>query len=139
MQRLIRGEQAMADLHHYRFTEETIHITNLRVNCIIGVNPHERIEEQPLIFNLSFPADFAGSAQDDDMSWTINYSEVAQAVRTFAREGKFHLMETLARQLATHLCDRFALPELKLHIRKPAVIADSDGPAVSLHVQRSKA
>jgi dihydroneopterin aldolase len=129
----------MADaLQRYRFTEETIHITNLRVNCIIGVNPHERVEEQPLIFNLSFPADFQGAASDDDLSWTVNYSEVAQEVRNFTREGRFHLLETLARQLATHLCERFTLPELKIHIRKPAVIADSDGPAVSLSVHRGK-
>jgi dihydroneopterin aldolase len=129
----------MTDVQRYRFSDETIHITNLRVNCVIGVNPHERIEEQPLIFNISFPADFGGAAQDDDLSWTVNYAEVAQEVRNFTREGKFHLLETLARQLATHICDRFSVTELKLHIRKPAVIADSDGPAVSLVVQRGKA
>lgn len=128
----------MADLQRYRFSDETIHITNLRVNCIIGVNPHERIEEQPLIFNLSFPADFAGPATDDDLSWTVNYAEVAQEVRTFTREGKFHLLETLARRLGLHLCERYSLMELRIHIRKPAVIADSDGPAVSLTVQRGK-
>lgn len=129
---------AMPDVQRLRFFEEKIYITNLRVNCIIGVNPHERVEEQPLIFNLEFPSDFAGAAQDDDLSWTINYSEVAQEIRTFTREGRFHLLETLARQLATHLCERFELNELTLHIRKPAVIADSDGPAVSLTARRGK-
>jgi dihydroneopterin aldolase len=128
----------MAEADRVRFFDEAIHITNLRVNCIIGVNPHERVEEQPLIFNLSFPADFGGAAQGDDLSWAVNYAEVAQEVRTFTREGKFHLLETLARRLAAHLCDRFGLPELRLHIRKPAVIADSDGPAVSLLARRVK-
>jgi dihydroneopterin aldolase len=122
----------------YRFSDEVIHITNLRVNCIIGINPHERVDEQPLIFNLSFPADFGGAAQGDDLSWTVNYSEVAQEIRAFTREGRFHLLETLARQLAIHLCERFSLTQLTLHIRKPAVIADSDGPAVSLFVRRGK-
>lgn len=123
----------------YRFSDEVIHITNLRVNCIIGANPHERVEEQPLIFNLSFAAEFSGAAQGDDLSWTVNYAEVAQEIREFAREGRFHLLESLARQLAVHLCEKFGLADLTLHIRKPAVIADSDGPAVSLSVRRGKA
>jgi dihydroneopterin aldolase len=121
----------------YQFSDETIHLTNLRVNCIIGVNPHERVDEQPVIVNASFQWDFTGAAADEDLSWTVNYSDVAQAIRSFARAGKFHLLETLARQLAAHLCDQFSLNHLTLHIRKPTVIADSDGPAVSLTVRRS--
>jgi dihydroneopterin aldolase len=122
----------------YRFADEAIQLVNLRVSCIIGVNPEERVREQPLVFNVTFRADFSGAARDDDLGRTVNYSDVADEVRRFTREGRFQLLETLARRLAEHLCGRFQLSELTLHIRKPAAVADSDGAAVSLAVRRGR-
>jgi len=121
-----------------RYSEETIHLVNLRVECIIGVNPDERVREQPLIVSLSFPASFAAAARNDDLRRTVNYSEVAEAIRAFARAGQYRLLETLARRLAAHLGARFGLARLSLHLRKPQAVAGSDGPAVSLTFRRGR-
>ena len=123
----------------WRFEAETIHIDNLQVRCIIGVRPTERDREQPLVMSLAFPQDFGTAAESDTLEHTVNYSEVAQAARDFVRDGQFGLLETLARQLGMHLCERFGLPSMRLHVRKPQAIADSDGPAVSLTISREGA
>lgn len=123
----------------WRFEAETIHIENLKVQCIIGVRPTEREREQPLVMSIAFPQDFGDAAEGDTLERTVNYSEVAQAARDFVREGRFGLLETLARRLGVHLCERFALARVALHVRKPQAIADSDGPAVSLTVAREGA
>ena len=117
-------------MHDY--SNETIHIENLRVQCIIGVRPHEREKPQGLIISASFPWDFAPSEHSEDLQHTVDYSAVAQAIRDFVQAGRFQLLETLARRLADHVGQRFSLARLSLHIRKPAAIADSDGAAVSL-------
>ena len=116
----------------HRFEDETIHIRGLRVECIVGVRPHEREQPQPLLISLSFPADFAAASESGTLEATVDYSEVAREIETFVRAGRFQLLETLIRRLAEHLGGRFGLSRLSLHVAKPQAIANSDGPALSL-------
>jgi FolB domain-containing protein len=125
------GDAAM-----WRFEGETIRIDNLQVRCIVGVRPDEREREQPLVLSIAFPAEFAAAAESETLERTVDYSEVARAARAFVQEGRFRLLETLARRLGVHLCERFGLARVNLHVRKPQAIPDSDGPAVSLTVTR---
>ena len=120
----------------HRFEGETIHITNLRVEGIIGVRPSERERPQPLIISLSFPGDFSAAAEVDTLEHTTDYSEVAREVREYVQGSRFRLLEALARGLAAHLGERFGLARLTLEIRKPDAVAGSDGPAVSLSLVR---
>jgi 7,8-dihydroneopterin aldolase/epimerase/oxygenase len=120
----------------WRFEDETIYIENLRVQCIVGVRPFERQHEQPLLLSIAFPADFAAASASGALADTVDYSAVAGAAKDFVREGRFELLETLARELGRHLCERFALASMRLRVRKPLAISDSDGPAVSLTVRR---
>lgn len=119
-----------------RFGEEIIHIQNLRVECIVGVKPEERVTPQPLIVSASFRGDFTRAAESDDLADTLDYGLVAQEIRAYLEHSRFQLLETLARRLAEHLSERFALRHVALHIRKPAALAGSDGPAVSLTLTR---
>lgn len=120
----------------WRFEDETLHIDNLRVDCIIGVRPHEREREQPLLLSIAFPGDFGAAAESEALERTVDYGEVARSARRFVQAGRFQLLETLARRLGVHLCEQFGLPSVRLHIRKPEAIADCEGPAVSLTVAR---
>ena len=119
----------------WRFEEETVYIENLRLECIIGVHPEERERAQPLSISLSFPLDFKRAAATESLSETVDYSAVASSTREFASQGSFQLLETLARKLGVHLCQRFALPSIQITIRKPQAIANSGGAAVSLTVR----
>lgn len=47
-------------------------IRDMRVSCIIGVNPHERLEKQQVVINLKFEL-FNGEL------WT-DYAKIAKAV-----------------------------------------------------------
>ena len=115
-----------------QFESETIHILDLKVRAIIGINPDERVLEQALIVSLDIPRGFAGAAATDDLAQTIDYSAVAGETRRFIQAGRFHLLETLARRLAAHLVDTFGLDGISIRVTKPGVIADSGGAAVSL-------
>lgn len=123
----------------HRFADETIHIENLHVKCIIGVNPHERERPQTLIVTASFPWEFGPAEQGESLGKTVDYAEVAQAIRAFAQAGEYRLLETLARRMASHVGERFGLARLALHVRKPEAIAESDGAAVSLTWHRDGA
>ena len=120
----------------FHFENETIHIDNLRVECIIGVNPDERVHPQPLLISIAFRHWFEPAAARDSIDRTVNYSDVAAEARRFVIAGRYHLLETLARRLAERLCETFGLAHLELKVRKPNAVAGSDGPAVSLTIVR---
>ncbi len=116
----------------HRFESETIHISDLRVHCIVGVHPREREQLQPLVLSISFPGNFGTAEREEQLAATVDYAKVAQAAREFVVQGRYKLLETLARGLAAHLGERFGLSRVSLHVRKPEAIADSGGAAVSL-------
>ncbi len=118
----------------WRYEAETIHIDGLRVDCVVGIHPHEREREQPLLISLSFPADFAAAAASEAVSDTVDYSALARETGAFVRAGRFRLLETLVRALGRHLCTTFRLPRIALHVRKPEAIAEADSAALSLIV-----
>ena len=115
-----------------QYSDEEILLENLRVDCIIGIHPHERINEQPLVISLRFPWDFAAAAASESVADTVDYGQVARAVRSFVVQGRFELLETLARRLAEHVLQSFGVAWVRLQVRKPGAVPDSDGAAVAL-------
>ena len=118
------------------FSAETIHLRNLRVDCIIGMRPRERVQPQALLVTLAIPRDFGPASSSEALRDTLDYGALASATREFLVAGRFQLLETLARSLGAHLTQRFGLRELHLTVHKPQAVNGSDGPAVSLTVRQ---
>ena len=55
-------------------TRDKILVTDLRVDCIVGINPIERIKRQNLIINLTIFYDILQCADTDDIKYTVDYS-----------------------------------------------------------------
>lgn len=121
-----------------KFSGEIIHISDLRVECIVGVKEKERETPQPLLLSLSFPHDFLKAALGDQLEETVDYGDVARAVEEFTRDGDFRLLEKLARDLAAHLGERFGLEWVSLEVRKPGAIANAGWASVSLLWERAE-
>ena len=114
------------------FFAETLFIRRLHTECIIGVQPQEQLRAQSLYIDFSTPLSFAQATTTDDIHHTLDYFKVAAEIRVFLAQHRFHLLETLIRQLALHLAQAFGLAELTLVISKPGAIDDCEGPGVSL-------
>ncbi len=118
------------------FTQQSVHIHRLKLWCIIGIHPHERVQEQLLIVDVRMETDFSRAAASENIEDALNYSTAAKTIRQFAQNGRFKLLETLAQHLAAHLMENFAAKTLFLAIQKPQALAASDGSGVSLCVRR---
>ena len=81
-----------------------ISIQDLKVRCIVGVNPHERKIEQDLFVDLRIEIDFSAAAVSDHLSHTVDYTEMADLLTGWMRREKFLLIETLAERACTLLC-----------------------------------
>ena len=111
---------------------DTVFIRELHVDAIIGIYDWERRVRQSLIIDLELAADARHAAGTDAIGDTVDYKAVADHVSRFVIEGEFHLLETLAEQLATDLLAQFDLPWLRLRIGKPGAIPAAATVGISL-------
>lgn len=113
----------------------TLFIRELPVDCVIGVHPYERSSRQQLLISLTLETDFSAAAATDDVEQAVDYTMLAEQMRTIARQGRFRLIETLAETLADALF-KAPIRWLEIEVQKPRAIAGT--PRVGVRVTRTK-
>jgi 7,8-dihydroneopterin aldolase/epimerase/oxygenase len=98
---------------------DTVSIKDLRVATVIGVYDWEREIEQTLVFAVDMAADVAAAAVGDDIAAALDYSAVAQTVRSVVTEGRFQLIETAAERVAERLRADYRLSWVRVAVAKP--------------------
>lgn len=104
---------------------DIIFIHELHVETVIGVHPWERQIRQTLILDLELGADIRPAAATDQLDDTLDYQQVARRIGEFAAASDFQLVETLAERIAALLCREFAIPWLRLILRKPGALREA--------------
>jgi len=84
-----------------------------------GVLAQEKIIPQKFIIDLEMDTDFTQAVESDDISRTVDYSEVYNEIRQIIEEQSFNLLETLANYIATRLLEKFNLQAVELTLYKP--------------------
>jgi dihydroneopterin aldolase len=92
-----------------------VKIENLTFNCIVGILPFEREQEQRVIINCSFKYTYKNSV-------FIDYSKVASDIELFMIEKKFELLEDALLELNKFLKSKYSIKKLKLTIQKPDIL-----------------
>jgi dihydroneopterin aldolase len=101
----------------------TVGLKNLRIDCIVGIYPHEREAEQPLYLDVELDHDFAPAAETEHIDSAIDYDAVARTVTGLAVERKYQLIETFAEEAAAALLAEFPrVVRVKIEIRKPSAV-----------------
>jgi len=101
----------------------TTGVRDLQVTCIIGIHPHERVQEQSVFLDIEIDYDFGPAAASDALGDVVDYDMVVAAVTDMVRGRQFHLIETLAESAAALLFDRVAqATAVRLEVRKPAAV-----------------
>ena len=98
---------------------DTVSIRDLRVSTVIGVHDWEREIEQTLVFGVDMAADTARAAARDDIAGALDYSAVAQTIRSVVTAGKFQLIETAAERVAERLREEYRLGWVRVEVLKP--------------------
>jgi dihydroneopterin aldolase len=111
-----------------------IHIEQLEISTHIGVPEEERATPQRLTVSITLWPRHDARDLGDNIDRTVNYSAIAEAAKSFAREQLVNLIETLADRLATHLLGTFAIQKITIELRKFVL---EDAKYVSVTVTRS--
>jgi 7,8-dihydroneopterin aldolase/epimerase/oxygenase len=111
---------------------------NLRIDCIIGVYEHERVETQPVFVDVEVDYDFAAAAMSDAIEHAVDYGGIASMVTELAQARRFQLLETMAEEMAALLLDRLSqIQRVRLEIRKPEAVPAAANSFVRVERERS--
>jgi 7,8-dihydroneopterin aldolase/epimerase/oxygenase len=93
----------------------TIHIEDLKFQCIIGILDFERNTPQDVIINLSIDYTYKEAF--------INYADVVKIVKSDLIESKYLLIEDALEELSAKLKEKFfRIDTLNLKITKPSIL-----------------
>ncbi len=101
----------------------TTGLHNLRIDCIVGIYPHERAQEQTVFLDLEFDYDFAPAAASDAIPDAVDYDQVVRMVTELLQSRRFQLIEAMAEAAAAMLLERVPVIDcVRIEIRKPAAV-----------------
>lgn len=111
---------------------DKIHIRDIAVDCIIGVNPDERVRKQKVLINLELTCDLSPGTHTDRIGDTLDYTALNDRVIRTAAEGDFGLIEAMAEAMAAD-CLRFdRVSHVVVTVDKPGALHDGRSVAVTL-------
>jgi dihydroneopterin aldolase len=113
---------------------DTITISGLKLETVIGVYTWERALPRKLLVDLELGTDIRPAAASDDVADTVDYQAVAERLQAFAADARYQLLEALAEALAELLQREFGIPWLRLRLDKPGAVRGTKG--VGLVIER---
>jgi dihydroneopterin aldolase len=95
----------------------TIHVEDLKFQCILGILDFERITPQDIIINLTLEYDYK-----DEF---INYADIVQIIKKMMIKSKFELIEDALNSINLKLTKEYkVINNLNLKITKPSILPE---------------
>lgn len=104
---------------------DTIFLTDLRIDTVIGIYDWEKQIRQTIAIDLEMGTDIRRAAETDEIQYTLNYKTISKRLIEFVEAAKIELIETLAERIAAILIDEFAVPWVRVTLHKPGAISGS--------------
>lgn len=111
---------------------DRVHLRDLRVHGVIGVDAEEREAPRELVVNIALETDIRVAAASDDIADAIDYRAVAVLVAEHTTRSSPQLIETLAEELASLVLARFPVDRVEITVDKPAAVSGSASSAVEI-------
>lgn len=99
---------------------DTIFISELRLDLLIGVYEWERRVPQAVQFDLEIGIPEGRAPKSDKLDDTIDYAAVAARIEASLRENPFGLLERVAEHVAELIEREFGAPWVKVSVTKLA-------------------
>ena len=116
----------------------TTGLEQLRVDCIVGIYPHERSTVQTVLLDIELDYNFAPPAASDAIPDAVDYDGVASSVTALLQDKKFQLLEAMAEHAAAMLLSLDSrVQAVRITIRKPAAVPAASCSFVRLERRRS--
>ena len=104
-----------------------------------GVNPEERRLGQRFVVDVGLTLDLEPAGRSDDLSRTVNYSQVYKLVRDVVEGPPFDLIEAVAERVAQVVLSQTAASAVQVRVTKPwAPVKGMVAGEVSVEICRAR-
>jgi len=118
---------------------DQIKFTGMRFHGRHGCLDFEREQGQTFLVNLTLGLNLQRAGQSDELTDTVNYAEVFEAVRAVVEGEPLNLIEAVAERIAAKLLAVFsALREVGVEVVKPDAPIPGEFDAVSVSIVRTR-
>jgi len=109
-----------------------IHIRDLAVDCIVGINPRERVESQTVLVTIRLACDLAKAAASDAIEDTVNYKTLKDELVAHLAGSSYFLIETMAQAVADICLAKPGVTRARVSIDKPGALTGARSVAVEI-------
>lgn len=111
---------------------DTVFVTDLRIDAIVGIWDWERALTQTVSIDLEMSADIRAAAESDDIGVTLDYRAVSKRVTEFVQASKFQLIEAMAENVAGVVREEFGVAWIRVTVHKPLAVRGSRDVGISI-------
>lgn len=116
---------------------DLIHIKDLLLRGVIGVNDWEREVRQDILINITLTADLRPAAASDDIADTVNYKTVTKRIIAHVETNEPFTVEKLAEDLANICLDEPGVLRARVKVEKPGALRFAS--SVGVEIEREAA
>ena len=115
---------------------DSVLIEQLELDCVIGVNPWERLVKQRITIDITMDIDLSAAGKSDSIRDTVDYSRVVKAVTAEVNSSSYRLVEALATRVAEICLEPERVRSVVITLRKPGAVKSAT--AVRGTIRRSR-
>ena len=101
---------------------DRIHIRDLRLRCIIGIDEHERREKQDVTLQVTLHADLREACRTDEFARTVDYRAVKKRIVKLVEGSRYLLVEALAEAVARTCLEDARVEGVDVQVEKPGAL-----------------
>ena len=116
--------------------KDTIFLSGLTAECIIGIWDWERKVKQKVVIDLEMAADIRRAAASDRIEDTLDYKKVSKRLQQFVEQSQFQLVETLTDRIAQIVITEFGVPAVKVRLNKQGALRGSRDVGIVIERRR---
>jgi dihydroneopterin aldolase/2-amino-4-hydroxy-6-hydroxymethyldihydropteridine diphosphokinase len=117
--------------------DDQIHIKDLLLRTIIGINEEERRAKQDVLINIVLYADTRAAGASDDIEDAVNYRTLTKRVIKLVEESQFLLVEKMAAEIAAICLDDPRVERASVRVEKPGALRFARSVGVEIHRTRA--
>ena len=115
----------------------TIHIRDLSLRTIIGIQDWEREKQQDIVINIALDYDAAKAAKSDDIADAVDYKALKKKIIHLTETTRFNLVEKMASEVLKIVMEDPRVTSASVTIDKPQALRFARSVAVTMTAKRS--
>ncbi len=101
---------------------DQIHVRDLLLRTIVGINDEERENRQDVLINISLTVDTRAAGRSDRIADAVNYRTITKRVIRMVEASRFYLVERLAAEVAAICLADARVEAARVVLEKPGAL-----------------